>query len=677
MKTTNIIRPCFGLDRLAIVFAIAAFHMTGLSTLNAQQVIEFKHTSGVHDWKNVATWDPEDQPNSFTERVEINDGTSNAKLVLTAPRDIDSFLVKGSAAPLYIVGTTTSSVGRITFENASENRNLIILGEDEDGGSSNRGPGQIRTRAGIGPIFTNNGTIRGDGEIRIGFQPSAAQYSGSLRNNTGIGTGNDIGIKAEHGTLTIAANVVNSETGLLSTASGGTLRFESSWIRDGEIQSGSATGPVQYFDSRVRDAFLSAGTSAVTGDHQVRSDTEFQDITLDATMRVLAGAQATFDGINRIDRSTSAQRKLELLSGSELFLDGSTVQGTGSIDVANGARLFGHGSIDVPVSNAGIIEAVGSSLFVTESINGGILHSTSEIAYTGASIANATLSGFDHNVEGDSGFTNVFILHDVNVRSGVLTLDGVTNSLVGSIDISLATAELQSSLVNFGTVTVQGDGSITSGGVSGLSINNSGVFEIHGNVDLIDGTIENLAGGLFAGTGTVDAILEVNSGSTVAPGNSPGTLTVGETTLDGGGIFQLEVSDFEGSAGFDPGWDLLVVNGTLEIIATPSNPFVIDLDSLLLTGAAGDAANFSLAQVYTLPFITATDGITGYDPEAFVVDSSDFTNPFVHPFKIVQVGNSLALRAVPEPSSAAFLILALSAAVVRFRSRAKSFAAGQ
>jgi len=167
--------------------------------------------------------------------------------------------------------------------------------------------------------------------------------------------------------------------------------------------------------------------------------------------------------------------------------------------------------------------------------------------------------------------------------------------------------------------------------------------------------------GVLGGTGTLTGDVTVGSGGTIAPGNSPGTqLHVGNETWNGGGIFEFEVNDFLGTAGVDPGWDLLNISGTLDITASLGDPFEINVFSLAEL-VAGNAANFDATQDFSLPFILTGSGITGFSTDAFLLDLSGFTNSFTGTFAIEQQGNNLAVTytPIPEPSTCVMFVVGL------------------
>jgi hypothetical protein len=81
-----------------------------------------------------------------------------------------------------------------------------------------------------------------------------------------------------------------------------------------------------------------------------------------------------------------------------------------------------------------------------------------------------------------------------------------------------------------------------------------------------------------------------------------------------------------GTAGSSPGWDKLNINGSLNIIASSGNKFIIDITSLTLANASGAAANFNSSSNYTWVIASASGGITGFDTSSFDLNTAGFSN---------------------------------------------------
>jgi len=156
--------------------------------------------------------------------------------------------------------------------------------------------------------------------------------------------------------------------------------------------------------------------------------------------------------------------------------------------------------------------------------------------------------------------------------------------------------------------------------------------------------------------------LNLNDGSTLAPGNSIGAIGAGDTTFGPGALIELQISDFAGTPGdASVGWDLLSVSGTLTLTATADNPVQFDLLSLTAAQTPGPAENFDAMQSYSLTFVATTGGISGFDADAFVLDAGSLQNDLGGgTFWISQSGNDLQVNftPIPEPSTLAMAAMA-------------------
>jgi hypothetical protein len=120
-----------------------------------------------------------------------------------------------------------------------------------------------------------------------------------------------------------------------------------------------------------------------------------------------------------------------------------------------------------------------------------------------------------------------------------------------------------------------------------------------------------------------------------------GTQTVSSATMEGGKSMLVEMTAshywpnaksraIPGHAGEDIGWDLLKVNGTLNITATSTNPFSIRLSSLFRTPII-NTINFGKLSGWspvsdTSFLIVSADNITGFDSTRFELDLTNFSS---------------------------------------------------
>jgi len=164
----------------------------------------------------------------------------------------------------------------------------------------------------------------------------------------------------------------------------------------------------------------------------------------------------------------------------------------------------------------------------------------------------------------------------------------------------------------------------------------------------------------LGGSGTVAGALVVADGAAIAPGSSPGTLTVaGGVTLGASGRYQWQLLDASGTVG--SGWDCLRVDGRIDIGADAAHPFAIDLWTLSGTNpdVSGTARNFDATRDATWTIATASRGITGFAADRFVVHTSatngtgGFRNPLDGGTFSLAVSGSTDLNLVFTPRSSA------------------------
>ena len=228
----------------------------------------------------------------------------------------------------------------------------------------------------------------------------------------------------------------------------------------------------------------------------------------------------------------------------------------------------------------------------------------------------------------------------------------------------------------FGSLTKLGSGSLTLTGdntYEGGTTVSAGTLQI-GNATgsaLGSGNVTVTAGATLTGPGSFTGSLTV--AGTLAPGNSPGTLSAGHTTFSSGGTYLWEINDATGAAG--SAYDQLAITGSLSITATSANPFTVRLVSLLPDNSPGLLANFDPARNHSYSIASTTAGITGFDSSAFLIDRSAFANFLsggAWSLALANSGRDLVLNftsAIPEPSSAAALLglVALGGAASRRR----------
>jgi autotransporter-associated beta strand protein len=253
--------------------------------------------------------------------------------------------------------------------------------------------------------------------------------------------------------------------------------------------------------------------------------------------------------------------------------------------------------------------------------------------------------------------------HRTALTGGALTTGNVNNDLVIHQYNTAEVLQIDSDIVNNGNgptaLTKSGPGTLILNGAksyTGATFINEGKLLTSG---VIAGDTTIQSGGYLGGNATVQGKLVVKLGGTVAPGNSPGTITAeADAEWGGDGNYVWELNDTLGTVGADSGWDLLSVAGLLEITATAGDRFTLDLRSLTLANGSGDPANFDPLLDYAWTIASAGGGVSGFDAEAFEIVRSGFTGTADGTFGVALNGNDVQVTytPTPEPGTAALLL---------------------
>ncbi len=133
--------------------------------------------------------------------------------------------------------------------------------------------------------------------------------------------------------------------------------------------------------------------------------------------------------------------------------------------------------------------------------------------------------------------------------SGAGTIDlgngGMTLATSGTITLSDPT------LTGTGTFVKDGAGTVILDNNASIETQvDAGILQINDGITLTGNATVN-DGGTLKGKGAIDGAVAVNSGGTLAPGASPGVLTVNDFTLNEGGTLAIELGGWSESTDFD------------------------------------------------------------------------------------------------------------------------------
>jgi len=651
------------------------------------------------------TWDP------TSGDGQITDGTGNWNTTdsnWTTDAGATNVVAPSSAfgSDLLFGGGTTGTAGTITLTETGNRFGSLSFN------SPNASSYDLDLNGNIVEVRRSSGTFK----VRADATISDSLGGGELRHDTSqyrdYSTGSTLSISAvvadrssalvrTYDTITLDLSGVNTYTGNTEINNSSTLRISGA----GQLGSGTYAGTIAINNNGILD-YNSSATQTLNG---VISGSG--SLVLNGTGQLNLSVNNNFSGGVTVNNGTLGL-EISAIDGGPLTVNGGLVSGSihDSFDNISVSELSGSG---------GLIEAARRTFTVTQATNttyAGVIQDLNGIVSDGNGTVFTKAGSGTLTLTGDNTYSKT-----TNVNGGTLEVSGglysAGTNVGGSSNINIGAA---------GTLDVTGAGSIGSGSAFDGTIANSGTFNYNSTTDqelsgiisgagaiekdntgtltltgantysgdttvsngtlAIDGTHTGgaqytvNAGGTLAGSGSFDAIVEVNG--VISPGNSPGTMATGTQTWNNGGSYLWEINataDAGGSQGSDPGWDWMDITGTLELGSLSAGGYTIDIDSWA-GGGLGEALGFDTFAIdgYESPFdvdysfiIASTSaGINGFDANLFTLDSSGFSNsnPLAgwH-WEIIESGNDLVLQAyaVPEPSSTALLGLGGLALMLR------------
>ena len=457
-------------------------------------------------------------------------------------------------------------------------------------------------RSGNGGTITNNAAWN---DASSGYEFNNA-YSGTVLTFTNSSTGTYT--KSVAGTTTFHVPLVNQ--GAL-TISAGTLNLAGGGSFGATGTVTAAAGALIKFNSNftIADASLLAGTGSyelLAGALDLSGVLGVNGFTLQSG--TLTNSQTFNNTVNwtYTDLSTAGTTTVGTTGTFSIY-------GTGDHDFS-GRALVNNGTV---TWSAGHLRS-GNGGSIT---NNAVWNDASSGYYFGNDFGGTTLT-----------FTNSSTGTYTKSVAGTTTFHvPFTNS--GSIVVQAGTLAFNNSFTNFG-------GSINTAG---------------GNVSFANAL--NLGTGTLGGSGTITAP-SVTAGGIVAPGNSPGALTVtGDLSLLSTATTRFEIGGVVAGTQFDT----LTVSGTASLNGTLELKFVnsfassiLPTDTFVIINAASLTGTFSNLTASGLRLNT-TDGLG-----SFQVDYSGLA---------VSLSN---FAPVPEPSTYALLALGLGTLLVTSRRRRNS-----
>jgi len=256
--------------------------------------------------------------------------------------------------------------------------------------------------------------------------------------------------------------------------------------------------------------------------------------------------------------------------------------------------------------------------------------------------------------------------------AGNVTVAGTMNTsgveVLGRVAISGTVNNSNAALV-FGygaSVALTSSGHLNAGSGTSIELNGAKLD----NAGAVSGTLNINAGSTVTGSGSFGSAT-IQPGGVISPGNSPGTASFDNLTLAAGSIYRFELNSAVSNPGVNQ--DLLNISNTLTIGS--GGAVVLRLASLTSGNAPGLLSDFNAGAYYSFTLATVGTVISGFAPDRFSIDTSDFANDLKGGrFFITEGANQQSLQLnfapVPEPGSVSLLLGAVALiGTGRFRRR--------
>jgi fibronectin-binding autotransporter adhesin len=520
-------------------------------------------------------------------------------------------------------------------------------------------------------------------------------------------------------TLLAANTVINTNAHNLGplTINGGTLSSNAvssnnfgNFVLRAVTVGGSVRSTIQS-----TDIALASGTQTWT----VNDATDGTDLLV--TSRILTGGNAT--AILKAGAGTLELTGSNVYSLGTIINAGTVIAGHASAMGTGTASFTGHATLQMGVSGtianpfsiasavSGTFDTAGQNTTLFGTVGGagalvkagaGRLTLSASNAYSGlttVSTGTLALSG-NGNIAASSGVNLAAsgAVLDVSGASGDRTIGSLTGAAGSTVTLGGNTLTAGGTPNSTFTGVISGSGGFTKSGLGVLTLSNAQLFSgaaritagtlaIGGSntlaaasrIDVSQGAVLSATtAGLavvnaqtLGGYGTIDGGVTFLGGSILSPGGSVGELSqTGAAVFSGNASYLFEITNPTGVPG--TGWDLFTTD-SLSITASSSSPYLVSLTSLT-TGTSstpGPMTGWNPDTSYAWLLVNTNSSITGFDPAAFTIDTTNFTpyNDVNGMFSIargdtVTGGNATELyvvyAAVPEPAGLALAGIGLA-----------------
>lgn len=484
-----------------------------------------------------------------------------------------------TVADITYVGDVEGSQGIVTVSGQDANGNAstwtgasdIVIGEFGSGTLNITSGGQVSNQSGwIGSSAGSQGIVTVSG---IGANGVASTWT----NNGDLLVGND-----SNGTLNIA-------DGGKVVSVGGHIGANSDGVGQMLV---SGTGSLWENSGRINVGLFGTGTLRIENGASVASNDGVVGASGHGDV-VVSGAGSTWINTQQLNIGSFGTGTLRIENGANVISNqgyiganntGSAVvtgagsnwlvtdftmtvgnDGDGSLTIEDGGRVRAEGGFSLGVAagatstvtllgtsgRRGVLETsriVGGLGIVDFSLDGGILRATADNDFFFVDFDTRDIAlGANGGIIDTDG-------HDIGISPRFVGAGGLTKEGLGTLTLTGANSYAGTTLVNAGTLLVNGDQSAARGGMTVFS------------------------GATLGGTGTIGGNVALLDGAILAPGESPGTLTInGNLSLAGGSILNYEFGQADVPGGalndlVDVGGDL-TLDGTINVTVPTGGSF--------------------------------------------------------------------------------------------------------
>ncbi|QYM79508.1 autotransporter-associated beta strand repeat-containing protein [Horticoccus luteus] len=269
-----------------------------------------------------------------------------------------------------------------------------------------------------------------------------------------------------------------------------------------------------------------------------------------------------------------------------------------------------------------------------------------------------------------NGIVNVASGGTIHISSAINDFDGshhggIIKSGSGTLVLDAANGFTAGITINAGTLSTGHNSALGSGSAivnSGGTLAVGGGLTVANNINVASGgTLTGGAASVFtgtiSGTGSLGGTVTIGSGGSLAPGNSPGNLTVangGTLTFDSGSTFNWQLDSLTDNTGGTAGsnWDLITLSSGASLIATSGLLAPEFIDPAV---APGSNAFWNSNHSWTIVANGSGGSITG----SFTINNSSWSS--YGSFSTSGSGSNSQIltwtaSAIPEPSTYAALL---------------------